>query len=131
MKTEYIVTNDYLQQTYNLNLNDYCLEGCTQPVINKALFILIRRICKLNDDIKSESAIENYLSTSDSERTAEDKKNAFINAQYEIIDSLIFRNENDPQDDGLDDIIVFQLGLGKINGFQKGIYRKQSQGELL
>ena len=86
---------------------------------------MVSRICKLDDNIKGEHALELYLDI-DGERTKEQKLDAFLKAQYRVIYNLIFQNETSPKDDMLDDIIVFELGLGKINGWQKGYYRKQS-----
>ena len=125
MNKEYIVDVDYLKNR-GLDLNDYALEGTLIPaIITDALDILVPRICKLDDSVKSESAIENYLSQSDDNRTSDEKISAFKKAQYRCIYNLIFQAETNPMDDMLDDIIVFELGLGKINGFQKGYYRKQ------
>lgn len=126
MKTEYIVTNEYLSQK-GLDLNDYALEGTLIPaIINIALDLLVTRTCYLDDSKKGEKDIEEYLDKN------EDKVNAWLKAQYRVIYNLIFQNETSPLDPMLDNIIVFEIGLGKINGFQKGIYFKQDrQGELL
>lgn len=125
MNEKYIVTEEYLKQR-GLNLNDYALDGTMIPaIITDGLDILVPRICKLDDTIKSESSIETYLSEDDENRSKEEKQNAFKKAQYRVIYNLIFQAETSPKDDMLDDIIVFELGLGKINGFQKGYYRKQ------
>lgn len=126
MKTEYIVTNEYLSQK-GLDLNDYALEGTLIPaIINIALDLLVTRTCYLDDSKKGEKDIETYLDKN------EDKVNAWFKAQYRVIYNLIFQNETSPLDPMLDNIIVFEIGLGKINGFQKGIYFKQDrQGELL
>ena len=126
MKTEYIVTNEYLSQK-GLDLNDYALEGTLiNAIINIALDLLVTRTCYLDDSKKGEKDIETYLDQN------EDKVNAWFKAQYRVIYNLIFQNETSPLDPMLDNIIVFEIGLGKINGFQKGIYFKQDrQGELL
>lgn len=126
MKTEYIVTNEYLTQK-GLDLNDYALEGTLIPaIINIALDLLVTRTCYLDDSKKGEKDIEEYLDQN------ENKVNAWLKAQYRVIYNLIFQNETSPLDPMLDNIIVFEIGLGKINGFQKGIYFKQDrQGELL
>lgn len=121
MKTEYIVTNEYLSQK-GLDLNDYALEGTLiNAIINIALDLLVTRTCYLDDSKKGEKAIEEYLDTH------EDKVNAWLKAQYRVIYNLIFQNETSPLDPMLDNIIVFEIGLGKINGFQKGIYFKQDR----
>lgn len=126
MKTEYIVTNKYLTEK-GLDLNDYALEGTLIPaIINIALDLLVTRTCYLDDSKKGEKDIEEYLDQN------ENKVNAWFKAQYRVIYNLIFQNETSPLDPMLDNIIVFEIGLGKINGFQKGIYFKQDrQGELL
>ena len=126
MKTEYIVTNEYLSQK-GLDLNDYALEGTLiNAIINIAFDLLVTRTCYLDDSKKGEKDIETYLDQN------EDKVNAWFKAQYRVIYNLIFQNETSPLDPMLDNIIVFEIGLGKINGFQKGIYFKQDrQGELL
>ena len=121
MKTEYIVTNEYLTQK-GLDLNDYALEGTLIPaIINIALDLLVTRTCYLDDSKKGEKDIETYLDTH------EDKVSAWFKAQYRVIYNLIFQNETSPLDPMLDNIIVFEIGLGKINGFQKGIYFKQDR----
>lgn len=122
MKNEYVVTNEYLI-TKGLNLNDYALDGTLIPaIINIALDdILVTRICYLDDDIKGEQDIENYLDNHP------EKVNDFLVAQYRCIYSLIFQAEESPIDTYLDNIIVFRLGLGKINGFQKGLYYRHDR----
>lgn len=120
MKTEYIVTNEYLSQK-GLDLNDYALEGTLIPaIINIALDLLVTRTCYLDDSKKGEKAIEEYLDTH------EDKVNAWLKAQYRVIYNLIFQNETSPLDPLLDNIIVHELKWGKINGWQKGIYYKHA-----
>lgn len=131
MNEKFIVTNEYLSQR-GLDLNDYALDGTLiNAIIIASLDILVSRICKLDDSIKSENKLEEYLDSNDSERTSQEKINTFFKAQYHIIYNLIFQSETNPKDDMLDDIIVFELGLGKINGWQKGYYRKQGQEILL
>ena len=48
----------------------------------------------------------------------------FKKLQYNVIYNLIFTATDDPVDIYVDTIIVHELGWGKINGFQKGIYYK-------
>lgn len=116
MNESYIVTNEYLSQK-GLDLNDYALEGTlVDAIINLGLDLLVTRIHHLDDNIKSEEDIENYLNENPN------KVNAFFKAQYRVIYNLIFQNETSPTDAYVDDIIVFELGLGKINGFQKGLF---------
>lgn len=120
MNEKYIVTNDYLSQR-GLDLNDYALEGTfINAIIQLALDLLVTRICYLNDDLNGEQDIENKLGNN------EQKINTFFKAQYRVIYNLIFQNETSPVDPFIDNIIVHELGLGKINGWQKGIYFKQN-----
>ena len=120
MKEEYIVTNEYLSQR-GLDLNEYALDGTLIPaIIQLALDLLITRICYLDDDKKGEQDIELAL---DKEPQ---KVSTFYKAQYRVIYNLIFQNETSPTDPFVDNIIVHELGWGKINGWQKGIYFKQN-----
>ena len=128
MNQKYIVTDEYLREL-GLDLNNYALEGTLIPAIkNIAVNIILNpRIYQLNDDIKSDKQLEEYLDKSDKDRTSEEKKLAYYNAQYKVIYNLIFQAETNPMDQYLDNIIVVELGLGKINGWQKGYYYKQNQ----
>lgn len=121
MKHEYIVTNEYLTQK-GLDLNDYALDGTAIPsLINIALDLLVTRICYLDDTINSEEDIEKYLDKNIN------KVNAFLKAQYRILYNLIFLNETSPTDPFVDNIICHEIGLGKINGWQKGIYYRHNR----
>lgn len=120
MNEQYIVPNSYLEEL-GLNLNDYALEGTLIPAIKNIALrtVLVPRIRKLDDTIKSVNDIESRLDEHP------ELLNDFYDAQYVCIYNLIFQNETNPIDDRLDNIIVFSLGWGKINGFQKGYFRKQ------
>ena len=120
MKNEYIVNNDYLIGK-GLNLNDYALDGTLIPaIINVALdTIVVPRICYLDDTIKGEQDIETYLDNNPI------KVKAFLDLQYRVIYNLIFQGETAPDDPYVDNLIVFVLGLGKINGMQKGLFHKR------
>lgn len=121
MKQEYIVDDTYLSEK-GLDLGEYALEETLIPaIINNGLDLLVTRICYLNDDIDGEEDIETYL-----DKNAK-KVSAFKKAQYRVIYNLVFQNETSPVDPFVDNIIVHELGLGKINGWQKGIYFKQNQ----
>ena len=117
MKEQYIVTDNYLQTRFGLDLNDYALDGqYVQPIITMALEKALTRIYKLNDD---------FLYESDIEKALDDNANlvpAFLKLQYQVIYNLIFLGDNDPIDKSVDDIICFDLHWGKINGFQKSIF---------
>ena len=117
MKQEYIITDDYLQTRFGLDLNDYALDGqYVQPIIYLALEKAITRILKLNDDFHYEEDIEKTLDN-DSKLVS-----AFFKLQHQVIYNLIFLGDNDPIDKSVDDIICFDLHWGKINGFQKSIF---------
>lgn len=118
MKSEYVITNDNLSSR-GLDLNDYALDGTYIPaIINDALDLLITRICYLNDSLNGEEDIEKYIDENPT------KLNAFLKAQYRMIYNLIFMSEKDPRDNMIDDIVVYEMKLGKINGFQKGLFRR-------
>ena len=120
MDANYVVTNEYLSQR-GLDLNEYALDGTFVPaIIQLGLDLLVTRICYLDDEIKGESDIENYLSEN------QNKINTFFKAQYRMIYNLVFQNETSPTDQYVDNIIVYELGLGKINGFQKGLYYRHN-----
>ena len=120
MKHEYIVTNEYLAQK-GLDLNEYALEGTlVEVIIELGLDIAISRICYLNDNM-SEEDLELYLDANPK------LVRAFYKLQYRIIYNLIFQNETSPTDLFVDTIIVHELKLGKINGFQKGLYYRQGR----
>ena len=119
MKSEYIVTYEYLAQK-GLDLNDYLVEDTlVAAIIGLGLDLCITRICKLNDSFKGEKSVEEALDEKP------DLLDAFYKLQYRMIYNLIFQNETNPADQMLDDVIVFELGWGKINGFQKGIFYKE------
>ena len=118
MKQEFIITNEELAQK-GLDLNDYALNGDLIPaLINRALDISITRCCYLNDSFLGELSVESAL----------DEKpelvGSFKKLQFNILWNLIFTAEDSPVDNYIDTIIVHELGWGKINGFQKGIWYK-------
>lgn len=120
MKNEYVVSNEYLSQR-GVDLNDYALDGTfINAIIQLSLDLVVTRICFLCDEIKGEEDIENYLDKN------QNKLNAFYKLQYRMVYNLIFQAETSPVDQFVDNIIVFELGLGKINGFQKGLFYKNN-----
>lgn len=120
MKKEYIVDEDFLSQR-GLQLSEYSLDSTYNAVlIQLALDLCITRISYLDDSVKGEDGIEKYLDSH------ADKVNCFKKVQYRVLYNLIFQNETSPTDGYVDNIIVFELGLGKINGWQKGIYYKHN-----
>ena len=118
MKQEYIITNQELAER-GLDLNDYALEGSLIPaLINRSLDICVSRCCFLNDNFKGAKSLEEDLDEN------QDKVESFKKLQFNIMWNLIFTSTDDPVDLYIDTIIVHELGWGKINGFQKGIWYK-------
>ena len=118
MKVDYIITNQELKER-GLNLSDYTLEDTFIPaVIQMGLDIAITRCCYLNDNFLGETSIEQALDTKP------ELVSAFKKLQYRIIYNLVFQAETSPVDQYVDTIIVHELGWGKINGIQKGIWYK-------
>ena len=119
MKTEYIVDNTYLQDR-GLNLNDYSLDGTYIPIIIRlGLDLAITRISKLNDEVKGENAVETFLDKN------QEKVDSFKKLQYRVIYNLVFQSEIAPTDQYVDDIIVHELKVGKINSTQYGIFNER------
>lgn len=118
MKNEYIITNQELKEK-GTNLSDYVLDETFIPaIINTGLDIAITRCCFLNDNFKGEPDIELALDNKPS------LVSTFKKLQYRIIYNLIHQAEREPVDIYVDTIIAHELGWGKINGFQKGIWYK-------
>ena len=118
MKQEYVITEKELAEK-GLNLNDYALEGTLIPaIINLGLDLTITRASALNDDVKGETKIEEWLDNN------QDKIGAFKKLQYRVIYNLIFQGETSPTDKFADDIIVHELRIGRINGTQFGIFNE-------
>ena len=120
MKQEYIITRDELAEK-GLDLNDYALNGdYVQVLINRGLDICITRCCYLNDSFLGESSIEQALDQN------QDLVGSFKKLQFNILWNLIFTATDDPVDNYIDTIIVHELGWGKINGIQKGLYYRHN-----
>ena len=118
MKEEYVITYEELQQR-GLNLSDYALDETLIPaIIQTGLDIAVTRCCYLFDNIGSEDELEKAL---DSHL---DKVNSFKKLQYRVIYNLIFQAETEPVDVYVDTIISHEINLGKINGYQKGLFRR-------
>ena len=116
MKLEYRITNEELAER-GLDLNDYALDGTyINAIIVRALDIAITRCCFLNDNFKGETSVEQALDSNS------DLVSGFKKLQYQIIYNLIFMAEDNPIDLYVDTIISHELGWGKINGFQKGLW---------
>ena len=118
MKQEYIITNEELSEK-GLNLDDYALDGnYIYPIIMRGLDICITRICYLCDNVETEEEIESFLDNN------QDKIKVFKKLQFNVIWNLIFMNNDTPNDNYIDNIISHELNIGKINGVQKGIWRR-------
>jgi len=119
MKQEYIITNEELSEK-GLNLNDYALDGTyVDPLINRGLDICITRICNLCDNVESEEDIEKFL-----DENAQ-KIKVFKKLQFNVMWNLIFMANDNPIDAFIDSVISHELNIGKINGFQKGLFFKR------
>ena len=119
MRNDYIITEEELAQR-GLDLTDYALEGTLIPaIIQIGLDVAITRCCYLNDNFKGEDSVEQALDNNPS------LVSSFKKLQYRIIFNLIFMGQDDPVDLYVDTIIAHELGWGKINGFQKGIFYRQ------
>lgn len=118
MKQDYIITEQECAEK-GLDLNDYALSGELIPaLINRALDIAITRCCYNYDEIESEEDLEKALDSKPN------KVGAFKKLQFNILWNLMFTATDDPVDIYIDTIISKELNLGKINGFQKGIWYK-------
>lgn len=121
MNKNYVVTNEYLAER-GLDLNEYALEGTFIPaIIQLGLDLLVTRICYLDDTKTGEKSVEQALDENS------DLVDPFFKAQYRVIYNLIFQNETSPTDAFIDNIVVHELGWGKINGWQKGIYYRHDR----
>lgn len=119
MNSDYVITNEELDQEYGLDLDDYALESTLIPAIIKiGLELSITAILSFNDNFSYESDIETALDDD------EDLVSPFKKLQYRVIYNLIFLGDNDPIDYMCEKIITYDLKWGKINGFQKGLFRK-------
>lgn len=120
MNNDYIITENELANK-GLNLSDYALDDSFIPaIIGLGLDIAIDRICALDDTKQFESDIEEAI---DNNAKLIDP---FKKLQYRIIYNLIFTAEESPIDWSIDTIITQQLRMGKINGFQKGLYYRHN-----
>ena len=118
MKIDYIITNQELAEK-GLDLYDYALSGDYVPaLINRGLDICVSRCCYLNDDFVGETSVEQALDKNTNLLAS------FKKLQFNVLWNLIFTAEDNPIDLYIDTIIVHELGWGKINGFQKGLWYK-------
>lgn len=116
MKKEYIITNEELTEK-SLNLEDYVNDiSQVDTLINMSVDLATTRILNLNDELKGEEDIDEYLDNNPK------KVSAFKKLQFRVIYNLLFNGNNDPLDKSVDDIISGDLRLVKLNGFQKRVY---------
>ena len=116
MKNEYIITNEELAER-GLDLNEYALTGVFVPaLISRGLDICVSRCCFLNDKFVGEKSIEEELDNH------QELVGSFKKLQFNVLWNLIFTAEDNPVDLYIDTIITHELGWGRINGFQKGLY---------
>ena len=120
MNSAYIITESELANK-GLELSNYTIDdGFVPIIIQLGLDIAIDRICQLDDDLQFESDIEELINNDN--RLIE----PFKKLQYRIIYNLVFQNEQSPIDPFVDSIICQQLKMGKINGFQKGLWYRNN-----
>ena len=120
MKQAYIITRQELAEK-GFDLNDYALNGdLVQPLINRGLDICVSRCCYLNDTFLGETSVEQALDNNPS------LVGSFKKLQFNVLWNLVFTAEDSPVDNYIDTIIVHELGWGKINGIQKGIYYRHN-----
>ena len=120
MKKDYIISNEELSEK-GLDLNEYAINGDYIPaLINRALDICVSRCCYLNDSFLGEKSVEKALDEK------EELVSSFKKLQFNVLWNLIFTATDDPVDLYIDTIITHELGWGKINGFQKGLYYKHN-----
>lgn len=118
MKTDYIITIDEVNQR-GLLLQNYLTDSNLSSVfINIALGKVITRVLFFNDNFKYEKDIEKALDND------QDLLPAFKKLQFQAIYNLTFLGDENPMNADVDDIICSDLRWGKINGYQKHIWRK-------
>lgn len=133
MKEEYIITQEELALK-GLQLSDYTIDDVfNNAIIELGLDICVDRICELCDNIRFESDIEEKFETIEKDENNNDVivvdeklVKVFKKLQYRVIYNLIFTTEDSPIDQSIDSIISHQLNIGKINGFQKGLYYRHN-----
>ena len=119
MKKEYIITNEELTAR-EINLEEYAVDSAqANSIILDMLDDCVTLCCTMNDDFKKgELSIEEAL---DKEPY---KVSIFKKLQYQMLRTELDRpTENVFEDIRLQRIISHELGWGKINGFQKGVYK--------
>ena len=127
MKAEYII-NELECANKGLTLNDYALTSEFIPaLITRALDIATTRCCTLNDNFdKGAKSVEQALDQDVANGNDMGLVESFKKLQFQVLYNLIFTATDDPVDQYIDSIIVFELHWGKINGIQKGLFYKNN-----
>lgn len=119
MNIEYKIDNDYLKENFGLDLCEYALDTTFVPMLlNIAFEKVITRILFLNDNFSYESDIELALDEN------ENLIAPFKKLQFQVVYNLVFLGDSDPIDFQVDAIICSDLKWGKLNGWQKQVYRR-------
>ena len=119
MNNDYIITSEELIENYGLDLTEYASDDSyINAIIRKALNMAITRVLFWNDNFEYEDDIE--LAIDNNKKLIK----GFKKLQYQVIYNLIFSGDDNPIDAEVDNIITCDLRWGKINGFQKQIFRK-------
>lgn len=115
---ELYITKEELRENYNLDLENFAVEETSiDTIINICVGKMITEIYKLNDQIKDDDEIYNFI--------VESKKvRAFKKLQYSVIYNYLYISGDDPITFAIRDIITHELKLSCINGIQKGVYSK-------
>lgn len=117
LKSLYI-TKEELREDYNLDLENFAVEETAiGTLINICVGKVITEIYKLNDAIKSDDEIFDFI-------VASGKVGAFKKLQYSVIYNYLYISGDDPITYAIRDIISHELKLSRINGIQKGVYSK-------
>lgn len=119
MPNKYIITYDELINDYQFNLGTYVTDVMfVNTVIKQAYERCVTAILHFNDNLKGRNALFEKIDNN------EDLVYGFKKLQFQVIYNMCFLGDSDPIDTYCEEIICFDMNMGKINGFQKGIYRK-------
>ena len=115
---ELYISKEELRENYNLDLENFAVEETAiDTLINICVGKVITEIYKLNDQIRNDEEIYNFL-------VENGKTKAFKKLQYSVIYNYLYISGDDPITYAIRDIITHELKLSRINGIQKGVYSK-------
>ena len=119
MKKEYIITNEELTER-DLNLEDYAIgDAEANAIILDCIDDCVTLCCSMNDDFK-----KGELSVEEALEKEPYKVSIFKKLQYQMLLCELRTPDENPLDNiKLQRIVSHELGWGKINGFQKGVYK--------